>query len=288
MTTPKAVLRTGRHGCSHGCPECHLGGVAIACRLCGTELVDGTTQEAWLEVELDGGWIAAYRLMAQEGRPVVGEVRVFPNESAPREQGRWSAERLGDQAPVPFGGVPARVLRQLRVREHLSLIDDVVEQHQEQSFRLELLDHGFTQVAMEAGRRGRSDLFYAEIASAYVRLLGEHAPINQLRRQLQDLEGLHFAEATIRDFVNQARHRGLLTSSPPGRPGGELTSKAREILGRRQSDRHEHDKSRTRVRIKNPADGSIGESTQRGFEKVWQPKGWTKATDAVGDPEEER
>jgi hypothetical protein len=241
--------------------------------------VDELPHETWLEVGLDG-WVAAYRLIPQEGRPVVAEVRVFPDENAPRPQGRWSAERLGDRAPVPIGGVPARVLRQLRVREHLALYDDIVQAHQDQqSFRVSLLDHGFTQVVKEAGRRGRSDLFYAEIASAYVSLSADRAPIQRLRDRLEEDEGLYFAEATVRDFVNQARRRGLLTPSPPGRPGGELTTKAQELLSRLAEDERELAKKQRWVKVRNPGDGSIAPVTEHAFEKAWEPKGWTKVDD---------
>lgn len=262
--------------------------MTIACGHCGSELHEEAPHDAWLEVELEGGWIAAYRLMSQGQRPVIGEVRVYPNESAPRPAGRWSAERLGGEAPVPFGGIPARVLRQLRVREHLSLLDEIVDRHQNrQSFRLNLIDHGLEQVVEEAGRRGRSDRFYAEIASAYVGLLGQRAPIRRLREKLDKEDGLYFAEATIRDFVNQARDRGLLTRSPKGRPGGELTPKALEVLRRKKSDKSAHEAAKVRVKIRNPVDGSIGETTRPAFELAWEPKGWVIA-DGEDDKNEER
>jgi hypothetical protein len=287
MGKSEPTLREGSHGCTHSCPECRLGGVAIACRICGTELIDKPPHETWLEVPLDGSWIAAYRVVPQEGRPVVAEVRVFPDENAPRPQGRWSAERLGDQAPVPVGGVPARVLRQLRVREHLSLYDEIVQRyHPSQSFRVSLLEHGFTRVMKEAGHRRRSDLFYAEIASAYVRLTADRAPIRRLREELEREGGLYFAEATVRDFVNRARRRGLLTPSPPGRPGGELTPKAQVLLRQLAEDRQVLAKRRRPMKMRNPGDGSVGETNQQAFEKVWQPKGWTLVEDTTESEEQ--
>jgi hypothetical protein len=166
------------------------------------------------------------------------------------------------------------------VREHLALYDGIVQRHQDkQSFRVSLLDHGFTQVVKEAGRRGRSDLFYAEIASAYVSLAADRAPIQRLRDRLEEEEGLYFAEATVRDFVNQARRRGLLTPSPPGRPGGELTTKAQELLSRLDEDRRELARKRRWVKVRNPGDGSIGEVTEQAFEKALKPKGWTEVED---------
>lgn len=35
------------------------------------------------------------------------------------------------------------------------------------------------------------------------------------------------------------------------------------------------------VKIKNPADGSIGETTEEAFDLVWEPRGWTKVDDDV-------
>ena len=35
------------------------------------------------------------------------------------------------------------------------------------------------------------------------------------------------------------------------------------------------------VKIKNPADGSIGETTEEAFDLVWEPRGWTKVGDDV-------
>jgi hypothetical protein len=40
------------------------------------------------------------------------------------------------------------------------------------------------------------------------------------------------------------------------------------------------------VRIKNPGDGSIGETTRHAFEKVWEPKGWTIDVRSENDQEE--
>jgi hypothetical protein len=33
------------------------------------------------------------------------------------------------------------------------------------------------------------------------------------------------------------------------------------------------------MRIKNPVDGSIGETTEEAFEAAWQPRGWTAVSD---------
>jgi hypothetical protein len=77
------------------------------------------------------------------------------------------------------------------------------------------------------GNQGRDDLEYAAIAAMYVRMLGaSRTPL----RALVDELGPGYTAAAVRAMVNRARKRGLLTSAPPGRAGGELTEKARALL----------------------------------------------------------
>jgi hypothetical protein len=52
-------------------------------------------------------WVAAYRLLVEEGRLIVAELRVFPAEQD-RDAGSWSGELLGDNAKAPRGGLTAR------------------------------------------------------------------------------------------------------------------------------------------------------------------------------------
>lgn len=47
---------------------------------------------SWLEVTIADGWLAAYRLVPQDGQPVIAEVRVFPAEAGRRTAGTWSGE----------------------------------------------------------------------------------------------------------------------------------------------------------------------------------------------------
>jgi hypothetical protein len=75
------------------------------------------------------------------------------------------------------------------------------------------------------GRRGRPDAFYARLAAQYVELLKTSStPTKDLA------ETRNYSPSSTRDFLNQARTRGLLTRSAKGRAGGELTEKARELL----------------------------------------------------------
>lgn len=75
------------------------------------------------------------------------------------------------------------------------------------------------------GRSGRPDLPYAEIAYAYCELLKSTAhPIPALADEWGVSRG------RVRNMLNQARERGLLTSRGRGLVGGDLTEKAKEVL----------------------------------------------------------
>src|SRR4051794_31607483 len=81
-------------------------------------------RDLWVEVPIDDAWLAAFRLFDRDGALVVGEMRVYPREpeegskessayfaTGERPAGSWSAEMLGSKAPVPAGGLSARVAR---------------------------------------------------------------------------------------------------------------------------------------------------------------------------------
>jgi hypothetical protein len=70
--------------------------------------------------------------------------------------------------------------------------------------------------------------FYATWAKAYVEAL-EVAPKIPMKHLVATSNGTE-TENTVRAFLNRARARKLLTASEPGKPGGELTAKARKIL----------------------------------------------------------
>lgn len=210
-------------------------------RLVGNRLVGGRlVREVWLKVPIsdEEAWIAAYRLVPREGRPVVAEVRVFPAEKGRRKGGCWSVEDLGHEAPVPPGGVPSALLRDVKIDQHLKeywpkIIRQIRRQYGDDAVFGSggmASRHGFTQVAEEVrrrtGRRGHDDLFYARFASGYIDQLARRSstPTRDLA------ESLHYSQSYVRDVISRARKRGLLTQSPRGRPGGQLTEKALQVL----------------------------------------------------------
>src|SRR5262245_45214255 len=73
-------------------------------------------EERWIFTPIGIDWVAGFRLVSQDGRPTIGEFRVFPAEKVePRlEPGQWSIEALGVHAKVPEGGITSRLLRRVQ------------------------------------------------------------------------------------------------------------------------------------------------------------------------------
>jgi hypothetical protein len=239
---------------------------------------DRKLHHVWVEEDLGEDWVAAYRITAQDGRPVVAEVRVFPRPPhwEPRPvpdpdevwwpPGVWEAEIKGTGAAVPPGGIPTTILREIRLGPVYEFLASEIsaQGHRQRAAHLE--EQGLTEYAETAreaaelwarrttemgftkdfvrhpGRRGRDDLFYAGLAARYVGLLaaGSQAPIRDLARELRDA-GHNFSDEYVRQLINNARgRRDLLTEAPPGKAGGELTPKARRLLAEAQeADRKE-------------------------------------------------
>src|SRR5215475_4292276 len=70
----------------------------------------------WLEAPVGDSWLAAFRVLVQKGRPIIAEVRVFPDEKINlRDKGEWSASMLGVDAKAPDGGITAPLIRDIRL-----------------------------------------------------------------------------------------------------------------------------------------------------------------------------
>ncbi len=221
--------------------------------------------EAWLEVQLDRGWLCAYRLVPKDGRPVVAEVRVYPAGSGKEPPGQWRGEWLGGRAHVPHGGVTSRLLRLVRVGQHGKIrgqifkrmeewaakdfpeflkrlpkakqkqwakltagkdIDDFYFYTPKQALRdLGLLPH--TATRPKRGRKGLPDLEYARAAARYAKALdaGSKQPVLVVSRARR------ISVDQARDLIYRARRGGMLTpAGGHGRASGYLTPKAKKLL----------------------------------------------------------
>ena len=197
----------------------------------------------WLDVPIDADWLATSRLVVQEGQLVVGELRVIPRERENPVPGRWSAEVVGVRAQVPPGGLSARTVRRVHLSDHLAhgqeVLAWVMEQHGGAGGGGGRLLRQFGILPPDEDRprpvrrAGKSDRFYARLAAAYAELVssGGRHPIKTLaqRRRVES--------ATIRNWIREARVRGLLTRGVRGRATGDLTPGARRILEEGRSTR---------------------------------------------------
>ena len=77
------------------------------------------------------------------------------------------------------------------------------------------------------GRPPRSDLYYAKVAEGYVERLASKSPIVDISTDMG------MSPSHVRDAIREARSRDILTATPRGKAGGELTPKAVRILGSR-------------------------------------------------------
>jgi hypothetical protein len=86
------------------------------------------------------------------------------------------------------------------------------------------------------GPTGRSDLFYARIASLYVVVASNsNRPIEDLARYLER------PIAHARQLVTTARARGMLSNAPGrGRSGGVMTKQASKLLSAHDADQSRH------------------------------------------------
>ena len=196
--------------------------------------------ESWVEALIGSEWMAAYRLVAQEGLPVIAEFRLFPAEDhRHRPKGHWSAEVLGARAKVPPGGITARLVRQARVGEHQRFAGEflryVYQRLGEGPFapgapleRRRFHPPTKGKAGVSSRRSRKPDFFYVRIASTYAAEVekGSRSPIVDTAKRL------HINEPSrVRDWIHEARQRGLLSSAQWGKRGGELTHRGWEILG---------------------------------------------------------
>jgi hypothetical protein len=201
-------------------------------------------RSVWVEAPLSSRlpWMVAFRLVNEDGQPVIAEVRVFPDQSsAPykagppgtlptrwrRPAGRWSGDYPGVMAHVPRGGITARVLRTIRMQSYKGLLRTILTQHAE-AFRSMDLGVPLSTVPSSTtrGRKGRSDETLARIAEVYGHAYRANRPSTAAVAK-----AFRLSLSQARDAVRRARVRGLLSpASKQGKGGGLLTPLAQKIL----------------------------------------------------------
>lgn len=193
--------------------------------------------EAWVELPLSPEWTVAYFLVDQDGTPRVAEVRIFPTEPhKERPRGQWSGSVLGVKAQVPHGGLPARLLRRVRIAQvfkaTLTRLRAVAHPlYRDQYVTVFVPRRRPASASAEKGpRRGRPrrpDADFVRFAADYAGAIrrGDDRPIEAVAKHHR------LTVVQVRALIHKARVRGLLGDAPGwGVAGGELTPRGRALL----------------------------------------------------------
>lgn len=180
-------------------------------------------------VDVGDGWIAAMHFASDEGVISLTEYDVAYAPDAPSLDD-WLTRRVGNNPPA--ASIPrdrrmtVRKLREIRVGEievqaRRVILSPVGEY---------ILPRGWAtepSATRRPGGRSRTltDLALAQLAAEYVEeLRSGSSPVAALAARH------HLARSTVRNRIAEARKRGLLTTAGGRRPGGALTTTAREVL----------------------------------------------------------
>lgn len=184
--------------------------------------------DVWAEKELGEGWIGACRFAVQEGKPVLAELRIFPDvwASGSRPPGSWAGEYLGAEAEgVPPGGLTSATVRSMTLSSAYMEALKAVSRLQERipaMFGPRAILGRITRTAAESPRR-LSDRTLARVAKTFV---------DAGCSVVGAAKTLRLKPTQARGRIMLARRRGLLTSSgKSGVRGASLTAAARTILG---------------------------------------------------------
>jgi hypothetical protein len=207
------------------------------------------TADLWIEIPLpaDAAWVVAYRMVVQERRAVVAEVRIFPDEPdiPDRETGSWHGEWLGGRAKVPSGGLSTRALRSIRIGHDVRSLDQVIDQVNKNPIFKHLLNPqsgwlgvvGLTEAIVTTrprsavsgrGRPGLPRSAYAAMAAAYVAAIKRNS-----RQPVKDVaEKFNVSVSRARARIHTARRLGLMDRGSQGCAGGNLTAAGRLLIRR--------------------------------------------------------
>jgi len=158
------------------------------------------------------GWHVRGVYVEHQGSPLLKELHIVPSiESDP-----------------PESGITARMLRDIHLEPLLEKLRDEI--------RAAITKNQFPQSVFGAvdqqplqrrgGRRGKDDLFYAQLACRYADLVltGSERPVADLATEMP------YSYGFIRDSLNKARRGGFLTPARAGRAEGEATAMARALV----------------------------------------------------------
>ncbi|MGB7220743.1 MAG: hypothetical protein WBD07_18230 [Vicinamibacterales bacterium] len=178
----------------------------------------------WIEAPIGDAWVAAYRIVVLDGRPIIAELRVFPAEPRIGDRefgpGEWSGS-FNATASVPGQGITAGLVKK---KIQVSIPIDHITEIRAKMQALAEQHWGITRSSR--GRKPKPALFYAEVARDYVNALT--AGSRQPAADLAKARGI--SRALSRALVSRARAMRFLEIAAAGRAGGALTDAARRVL----------------------------------------------------------
>ncbi len=199
----------------------------------------------WVERDLDRNWTVAYRIVIEEERNVIGEVRVFPTRPNNERAGEWKDGDLhGIAAVVPDHGITSTLLRKIKPEAHMEGATSVADQFRDNADPRMFTDVDGDQVFEQFNSDGmtyeiadqvrmRNGMLTAEqlalAASQYIEAINAGDP-----KPFETVAALHFVKpSTIeKSWLVEARKRDLLTRAKAGEKVGHLTAEGLRYLER--------------------------------------------------------
>jgi hypothetical protein len=203
----------------------------------------GWVRDDWLRDVSGGRWVADAWVTIRKGRLLVGELRVFPLASAPALPGQpWK----GGPDDVPAGGIDRRLLGVVPAGRYAPLAaawatetagqpDFHRLQPGDPHVSLSLLNLALPGISelVKTGQRlrprrhaGRADRWYAKLSQEFIERLAKRSikPVTEIARRRGKMP------EQIRDWLHEARSRGILSKARPGKREGHLTEYGLSLL----------------------------------------------------------
>lgn len=232
----------------------------------GSEWEGTWAEEAFADYR-GGRWCAAARISVRDGRIIITELRVTPDERetwklhrkkdnkfgglstassrewGPQKPGEWS----GDPKETPKDGLDGKALKSIRLGNFIPAVQTWITSTMTFTDTKGYSDPGaFVEMALPGGSQltprprprrnvGRDDLFYAQLAAEYVKAAAtSRSPVKDIAKHRGE------NQAHVRDLLHEARVRGLLSQGVPGKRGGVLTPRSLTLLSERRKRSRAH------------------------------------------------
>jgi hypothetical protein len=218
---------------------------------------------AWLDDVITDAhgyrWTVDVWIAIRRGRPVVGEIRIFPAAGPPRVTAGYPWK--GTPADVPLRGLERRLLVRVPTGRYATIVQAraaaaalvsgpsagaVTVQGANLGWLNRILPGVETLAPRPRERRnaGRDDGFYARLALEYVQAIaaGSISPVKDVAAKRGE------KASRIRDQLHEARVRGLLSEGEAGKRGGVLSPRARQVLAEKHATRRKTSAAQSRRR----------------------------------------